>query len=66
MKPNSDVRNTIKRLGLCTWQVADRLRIHENTLYRRLRKELSQEEKEIILKVIQDIADEPYIEAKRA
>ena len=49
---NLDIRNAIKNANLKHWQVADLLNISEATLVRKLRKELSVDEKEYILRII--------------
>jgi DNA-binding NtrC family response regulator len=55
MKPNRDIREAIKEAGILTWEVANFLKIHETTLYRRLRKEFSDQEKKRILGVIESL-----------
>lgn len=52
---NKDIRNLLKEKSLYHWQLADYLGISEPTLTRKLRKELSQEEKEKIIKVINEM-----------
>ena len=49
---NNDIRKLIKEECLTHWQVADRLNISESTLVRKLRKELSEEEKQKIKNAI--------------
>jgi len=49
---NLDIRQAIKDNRLTHYEVAHRLNISETTLCRKLRYELSQDEKEKILKVI--------------
>lgn len=58
MKPNTDIRNLIRVSGFCSWQVADKLRIHENSLYRMLRKDLDDEEKKRIFHVLDELKTE--------
>jgi hypothetical protein len=58
MKTNEDIRKLIKQSDFCLWQVADKLEVHENTLFRWLRKELSKEEKERILKAVEKLKAE--------
>lgn len=50
--PNEDVRVKIISSGLKMWQVADALGIQDGSLSRKLRKELSYEEKEKIFAAI--------------
>lgn len=52
MLPNQDIRNTLKKSGVFTWELARELQIHETTLYRHLRSELSANEKEHYQKLI--------------
>lgn len=52
-KANVEVRNALKNRRISQWQLADLLGVSEQTIYRKLRKELPDEEKEKILKVIQ-------------
>lgn len=56
MKANQDIRTAIKDTGLHHWQIADRLLISENTMSRKLRKELPEEEKKQILAAIREEA----------
>jgi len=58
MLANKDIRTAIKNTGLHQWQVADRLSISENTMSRKLRKELPEEEKKRIYDAIRDEAAE--------
>lgn len=53
---NKDIRNAIKDKGLKGWQVADALKISENTFYRRLRHELAPAEKEEMFRLIRELA----------
>lgn len=56
--PNLDVRFKARSLGVPLWKVARALNIGTNTLYTRLRRELSAEEKKKYYAVIQQIAVE--------
>jgi transposase-like protein len=58
MKPNEDIRKLIKQSGFCSWQVADRLGVHENTFFRWLRKELSEEDKKRIYQALEELRAE--------
>lgn len=58
MQANQDIRSAIKSTGLHQWMIADRLSISENTMSRRLRKELPEEEKRRIHKAIREVAAE--------
>lgn len=58
MKSNFDVRERASTSGVYLWQVAAALGVSEPTLFRRLRTELSKDEKECIFKVIDRIEAE--------
>lgn len=51
---NLEIRQAIKNKKLTHYEIAHRLNISETTLCRKLRYELPQEEKEKILKVINE------------
>ena len=52
---NLEIRQAIINKRLKHWEVAKALGIHETTLSRWLRHELTEDKKQIILKAIQDI-----------
>ena len=54
---NSDIKLIAAGKGVKLWQVADKLGIADGSLSRKLRNELSQEEKEHILQIITQIAE---------
>lgn len=58
IKPNQDVRIELKSSGIKQWQIAEKLFMSEPNFSRKLRKELSEEEKKIILKIIQSMKGE--------
>ena len=55
---NQDIRVTAKLKGVKLWEICDKLGISEPTMTRKLRHELSQEEKEKIFSIIDEIAKE--------
>jgi DNA-binding transcriptional MerR regulator len=55
---NKDIREAAKRQGVFLWQIAERLDLHDSNFSRKLRKEMPDEEKARILKVIDEIAQE--------
>lgn len=55
---NLDIRQAATEKGVKLWQVADRLGIADFTLSRKLRYELSQEEKARIFAIIKELAGE--------
>lgn len=54
---NIDLKLQIKKANLYLWQVAEEMQIHENTLYRLLRHNLSDAQKDRILKAIENLKD---------
>ena len=55
---NQAIRKAALVKGVRLWQVAEALGVHENTLSRRLRTELPQEEQERILSIINELGKE--------
>lgn len=53
---NQDVRRTAAGAGVKLWQIAEALGIADCSLSRKLRRELSAEEKEKIFGIIQDLS----------
>ena len=53
-----EIKQRAKEKGVYLWQVAERLGLNDGNFSRKLRKELSQEEKEKILSIINEIAKE--------
>ena len=50
---NMEIREAMKEAGLSQWQLAELLNCHENTVLRKLRSELPEEEKLHLLDVIE-------------
>ncbi len=55
-KRNNDIREA--KGTIPTWVIAERLGIHENTFYHWMRKEMTDEEKQKIFAVIDEIKNE--------
>lgn len=55
---NTDIRKCAKTHGVRLWQIADELGISEITMSRKLRYELSEDEKQKILDIINELAEE--------
>lgn len=55
-KANTDIREALKASKIPIWECALKLGVHENTLLRKLRLELPQEEKQKIISIIQEIS----------
>lgn len=58
MLSNNEIRKAAKTNGVFLWQVAERLKISEPTMTRKLRRELSPDEKQRIFAIIDEIAAE--------
>lgn len=54
---NKDIKQLLKSKGIYQWQLADRLGISEPTITRWFRRELPQEKKKHIIKVIKEMED---------
>lgn len=55
IKANLDIRETLKSVEITQWELANKLNISETTLVRKLRKELPEDERQEILKMILEI-----------
>lgn len=55
---NQDIRDEIRDAGLRLWQVADELKIADYNLSRKLRHELTDEEKTKIRSIIDELRKE--------
>lgn len=55
---NQDIRAEIKSAGLFFWQVADALGINDGNFSRKLRRELSDDEKSRIRCIIAELREE--------
>jgi len=53
---NQDLRKEKGRIP--AWAIAEKLQVHENTVYRMFRSNLSKEKKKEILKAIEEIKQE--------
>ncbi len=49
---NKEIRDAMKAHGISQWKLGELLGISENTVNRRLRKELPDDEKQMILAII--------------
>ena len=55
---NKEIRNAAKNAGVRLWQVAAAYGVNDGNFSRKLRQELPQEEKEKILTIINQLAQE--------
>lgn len=53
---NQKVRTALRMNRIPVWMLADRLQCHENTLLRRLRHELPEDEQEKMVAIVEQIA----------
>lgn len=58
MTKNFDIKERALKKGVCLWEVAEIIGIADTSMSRKLRKELPQDEKDRIFKIIDDIAAE--------
>ena len=52
---NSEIRTSMKEAHVSYWQIGDVLGLHENTVMRRLRHELSDEERRRFIAAIEEV-----------
>lgn len=52
---NTEIRNEAKKAGVKLWQIAEKLGINDGNFSRKLRKELSSEEKAKIREIIAEL-----------
>lgn len=53
---NLEIRRKLKEADLYQWQLAEGMKIAEQTLVRKLRRELPEEEKQKIFAIIEELA----------
>lgn len=58
MKANMKIRENAKNGGVRLWQIADALGMQESLFSKKLRKELPEDEQEVILNIIEALAKE--------
>lgn len=52
---NKEIRSAMKEKGITQWQLGEMLGVSENTVNRKLRKELPDDEKKKILDIIRKV-----------
>ena len=55
---NKEIREAAKRAGIRLWQVSEACGVNDGNFSRKLRKELPQEEKQMILEIIDRLSKE--------
>lgn len=58
MTANKEIRARATEKGVCLWEIADKIGLWDSSFSRKLRKELSDSEKQAIFKIIDEIAAE--------
>ena len=58
---NRDIRQEVASAGLKLWQIADQLGINDGNLSRKLRKELPEDQKQHIFRIIKELKEEANI-----
>lgn len=58
MKANQEIRNYMEKHHIYMWQLGAKLGRSDNTMIRRLRMELPEQEKAAILKVLEEMVKE--------
>lgn len=58
MQANMEIREKAKQAGVRLWEIADALGVNDGNFSRKLRKELSGEDKEKVLAIIDSLAAE--------
>lgn len=61
-KANIDIREAMRTKKVPVYAVADVMGVHENTLFRRLRYELSEQEKQKYFCIIDEISEKEVTE----
>lgn len=59
---NRDIKEYAKSKGVRLWQIAEVLHINDGNFSRKLRKELSETQKQEIMKIIDDLAENEVVE----
>lgn len=57
-KANADVRDAMRKKRIPAWAVGAELGVHENTVLRRLRFELSTQDKQTFFRIIDKLAEQ--------
>lgn len=55
---NKEIREAAKQAGVCLWQIAERLGMNDGNFSRKLRRELSDSDKERVMEIIVELAKE--------
>ncbi len=58
LETNKDIKKSVKEANLKLWQIAEKLNINDGNFSRKLRQELSNEEKLKIKSIIDELSNE--------
>lgn len=56
IKANADIRAELKNKKVPVYAIADVMGVHENTVFRRLRYELSEQDKQTLRRIINELS----------
>lgn len=54
-RANQDLHEYAKKNNVCMWEIADKYGITNSTLCVKMRKEFSQEQKEVFMRIVDEI-----------
>lgn len=57
VKANAEIRDAAKRAGVPFWMIGQKMGVSEQTIVRWMRQELPAEKKQVMLKLIDGLAD---------
>lgn len=57
---NQEIKRLANKKCVRLWEIADKLGVNDGNLSRKLRRELSKEEKEKIINIIEELKKEAY------
>lgn len=55
---NKEIREAAKQAGVCLWQIAERLGVNDGNFSRKLRRELSENDRTRVMEIIAELAKE--------
>ncbi len=55
---NKEIREAAKQAGVCLWQIAERLGMNDGNFSRKLRRELSENDRARVMEIIAELSKE--------
>ena len=55
---NKEIREAAEQAGVCLWQIAERLGVNDGNFSRKLRRELSENDRTRVMEIIAELAKE--------